>query len=58
MPEQLTKHPEVTLQVLQSGGARCASGTAPEILTRCRPNASASCRVAKSASTALPTRRA
>jgi hypothetical protein len=35
MPEQLTKHPEVTLQVLQSGGARCASGAAPEILTRC-----------------------
>jgi hypothetical protein len=29
MPEQLTKHPEVTLQVLQSGGARCASGAAP-----------------------------
>jgi hypothetical protein len=35
MPEQLTKHPEVTLQVLQSGGARCATGAAPEILTRC-----------------------
>jgi hypothetical protein len=35
MPEQLTKNTEVTLQVLQSGGARCASGAAPEILTRC-----------------------
>jgi hypothetical protein len=35
MPEQLTKHTEVTLQVLQSGGAQCASGAVPEILTRC-----------------------
>jgi len=35
MPEQLTKHPEVTLQVLSSGGASCAQGAVPEILTRC-----------------------
>jgi hypothetical protein len=35
MPEQLTKHPEVTLQVLKSSGAVCAEGVAPEILTRC-----------------------
>jgi hypothetical protein len=35
MPEQLTKHPEVTLQVLRSAGARCGEGAAPEILTQC-----------------------
>ena len=35
MPEQLTKHPEVTLQVLASSGARCAEGAAQEILTQC-----------------------
>ena len=37
MPEQLTKHPEVTLQVLRSAGARCGEGAAQEILTRCAP---------------------
>ena len=35
MPEQLTKHPDVTLQVLRSGGAQCGSGAAQEILTAC-----------------------
>jgi hypothetical protein len=36
MPEQLTKHPDVTLQVLKSaGGARCGDGVAPQILTSC-----------------------
>jgi hypothetical protein len=35
MPEQLTKHPEVTLQVLRSAGAQCGEGVAQEILTRC-----------------------
>lgn len=35
MPEQLTKHPDVTLQVLRSAGARCAEGAAQDILTRC-----------------------
>jgi len=35
MPEQLTKHPEVTLQVLRSSGAECAQGAAQEILTQC-----------------------
>ena len=35
MPEQLTKHPEVTLQVLRSAGAQCGSGIRPEILTQC-----------------------
>ena len=35
MPEQLTKHPEVTLQVLRSAGAQCGTGTPPTILTAC-----------------------
>lgn len=35
MPEQLTKHPEVTLRVLQSGGARCGDGAPQAILTAC-----------------------
>ena len=35
MPEQLTRHPEVTLQVLRSAGARCADGAPQEILVTC-----------------------
>lgn len=35
MPEQLTKHPQVTLQVLRSTGATCGQGAAQEILTQC-----------------------
>ena len=35
MPEQLTKHPQVTLQVLRSSGAKCAQGEAQDILTQC-----------------------
>jgi hypothetical protein len=35
MPEQLTKHPEVTLQVLRSSGAKCAEGAKQEILKQC-----------------------
>ena len=35
MPEQLTKHPEVTLQVLRSAGAKCAEGAPQDILTNC-----------------------
>jgi hypothetical protein len=35
VPEQLTKHPDVTLQVLRSGGAQCGAGAAQEILTAC-----------------------
>lgn len=35
MPEQLTKHPDVTLQVLRSAGARCGEGVSPKILTHC-----------------------
>jgi hypothetical protein len=35
MPEQLTRHPDVTLQVLRSAGARCGEGAPQEILTAC-----------------------
>jgi len=35
MPEQLTKHPAVTLQVLRSAGAQCAEGAPQETLTTC-----------------------
>lgn len=35
MPELLTKHPDVVLQVLKSQGAQCGAGTKPKILTRC-----------------------
>lgn len=35
MPEQLTKHPDVTLQVLRSAGARCGDGAPQKILTAC-----------------------
>ncbi|OGB10812.1 MAG: hypothetical protein A3E79_10460 [Burkholderiales bacterium RIFCSPHIGHO2_12_FULL_61_11] len=35
MPEQLTRHPEVTLQVLRSAGAQCAEGAPQDILTSC-----------------------
>lgn len=40
MPEQLTKHPEVTLQVLRSApGVQCGSDAAapPAILVQCPP---------------------
>jgi len=35
MPEQLTKYPEVTLQVLRSAGASCGKGASKTILTGC-----------------------
>jgi hypothetical protein len=35
MPEQLTKHPDITLQVLRSAGATCGQGAPQEILTQC-----------------------
>lgn len=35
MPEQLTRHPDVTLQVLRSAGGRCGEGVAPQILETC-----------------------
>lgn len=37
MPEQLTRHPEVTLEVLKSGPAACGSGAPQEILRTCPP---------------------
>jgi hypothetical protein len=35
MPEQLTKHPEITLQVLRSTGAKCGEGAEQQILVKC-----------------------
>jgi hypothetical protein len=35
MPEQLTKHPDVTLQVLRSAGAQCGAGAPQDILKAC-----------------------
>ena len=35
MPEQLTKHPQVTLEVLSSTGAQCGKGARQEILKSC-----------------------
>jgi hypothetical protein len=35
MPEQLTKHPEVMIQVLRSAGVKCGEGSVQEILTKC-----------------------
>jgi hypothetical protein len=37
MPEQLTKHPEVTIHVLRSAGAKCGEGSVQEILTKWAP---------------------
>ena len=35
MPEQLTKHPDVTLDVLRSAGAQCGAGASQDILKAC-----------------------
>jgi hypothetical protein len=35
VPEQITKHPDVTLQVLQGAGGRCGPGVPKNILTQC-----------------------
>ena len=35
MPEQITKHPGVTLEVLKSAGARCGEGAPQQILKKC-----------------------
>lgn len=35
MPEQLTKHPQVTLQVLRSAQAQCGEGASQDILRTC-----------------------
>ena len=37
MPEQITKYPDVTLEVLKGAGARCGEGVQPKILTKCPP---------------------
>jgi hypothetical protein len=35
MPEVISKHPEITIQVLESAGARCGDGLPQRILTQC-----------------------
>ncbi len=35
MPEQISKYPEVTLQVLKEAGGVCGEGAEQKILTRC-----------------------
>lgn len=35
MPEQITKHPDVTLEVLRSAGAKCGEGAPQQILKKC-----------------------
>jgi hypothetical protein len=35
MPEQISKYPDVTLNVLKGAGARCGEGITPKILTKC-----------------------
>jgi hypothetical protein len=35
MPEQITKHPDVTIQVLKSAGAKCGPGVDKQILKKC-----------------------
>src|SRR5688572_3671701 len=35
MPEQISKYPEVTLEVLKGAGARCGEGAPQKILTQC-----------------------
>ncbi|WP_230461624.1 MULTISPECIES: hypothetical protein [Burkholderia cepacia complex] len=37
MPEQITKYPEVMLQVLKGAGAICGQGVTQNILTQCPP---------------------
>lgn len=35
MPEQISKYPEVTLEVLKGAGARCGEGVEQKILKQC-----------------------
>jgi hypothetical protein len=35
MPEQISKYPEVTIQVLKGGGASCGPGVEKQILKQC-----------------------
>lgn len=37
MPEQISKYPDITLQVLKDSGARCGEGFEQKILTMCPP---------------------
>lgn len=37
MPEILSKHPELVIEVLERQGAACGDGVAPKILTSCPP---------------------
>jgi hypothetical protein len=37
MPEQLTKHPEITMRVLRGAGGKCGEGLKPELLVSCPP---------------------
>ena len=37
MPEVLTKHPDIVLEVLKGGGARCGPGQEQKILKACPP---------------------
>ena len=37
MPEQISKYPDVTLQVLRESGAVCGQGAPQKILKRCPP---------------------
>jgi hypothetical protein len=38
MPEVLTRYPDVALQVLKSGGAKCGAHVKQQILTTCPPD--------------------
>ena len=38
MPEQITKYPDVTLQVLRGEGAVCGQGAPQNILKQCPPD--------------------
>lgn len=35
MPEQISKYPDVTIQVLKGGGAKCGPGVEKQILKQC-----------------------
>ena len=37
MPEVISKHPEITIKVLEGAGARCGSQFQPKILKNCPP---------------------
>lgn len=37
MPEQISKYPDVTLQILKDAGARCGEGMEQQILKKCPP---------------------